>query len=72
MPQLYHETSIPYAEAPVSSLRFVPPVAWSKQYPGGARDATKQGAQCISDSQKSGNEDCLFLVSEDGLCPSLC
>jgi carboxylesterase type B len=53
---------VPYAEPPTKTNRFKNPVPWSRPYVG-TRKATDKGAQCLSNSQKSGNEDCLFLVS---------
>jgi para-nitrobenzyl esterase len=51
---------IPYAEPPTKTRRFTAPVAWSKKYIG-TRKATGMGAECISSSQKTGSEDCLFM-----------
>ena len=51
---------VPYAKSPTGNRRFVDPEAWDEQYHGGSRDATAPGAICISNSQKSGAEDCLF------------
>nr|XP_018902146.1 PREDICTED: venom carboxylesterase-6-like [Bemisia tabaci]XP_018902231.1 PREDICTED: venom carboxylesterase-6-like [Bemisia tabaci] len=55
-------SGIPYAEAPVGSLRFKPPVpckGWE-----GTRDATKEGNVAVQASLASkkifGDEDCLF------------
>ena len=51
---------VPYAKSPTGNRRFVDPEAWDEQYPGGSRNATAPGAICLSNSQKSGAEDCLF------------
>ena len=59
---------IPYAEAPVGSLRWRPPVA-KKKWPG-VLDASSYGNSCLNHfatsdwkdvSTKKGHEDCLFL-----------
>jgi carboxylesterase type B len=42
------------------ALRFQDPAPWSKKYIG-TRKATEKGATCLSNSQKTGSEDCLFL-----------
>uniref|UniRef100_A0A9I3EI50 Carboxylesterase type B domain-containing protein n=1 Tax=Anopheles dirus TaxID=7168 RepID=A0A9I3EI50_9DIPT len=59
----YSFKGIPYAEAPVGSLRFrnpVPRARWS-----GVRDGSSHGAECLQASvvpgQVRGAEDCLYL-----------
>lgn len=50
---------IPYAEPPVGTLRFAPPVKYETPW-SGVRDATTFGDKCIQDDG-SGSEDCLYL-----------
>ena len=39
--------SIPFADPPVDALRFAPPTAYSKKYPGGTLNATQSPPSCI-------------------------
>nr|CAI5868611.1 unnamed protein product [Callosobruchus analis] len=56
----YSFRGIPYAEPPVGSLRFKPPVKKSKW--NGILDATEEGCQCVQSSKPVvGSEDCLFI-----------
>lgn len=51
---------VPYAKSPSQSRRFMDPQPWDEQYIGGIRNASSPGAKCVSNSQKDGEEDCLF------------
>ena len=39
--------SIPYAEPPTESLRFLPPKPYTKSYPPSALDATRPASPCL-------------------------
>jgi hypothetical protein len=51
-----------YAEPPIGSLRWAPPVPWTNPEPGEVYDATRYGRMCIQGFRNAiGSEDCLFL-----------
>nr|AGC24393.1 carboxylesterase [Locusta migratoria] len=58
---MYTFKGVPYAEPPVGTQRFQPPVA--KQPWNGVRDALSAGSMCVQQNNGvfSGQEDCLFL-----------
>ncbi|XP_049955853.1 esterase FE4-like [Schistocerca serialis cubense] len=58
---MYTFKGVPYAEPPVGTLRFQPPVA--KQPWDGVRDALAAGSMCVQldTAADRGQEDCLFL-----------
>ncbi|QRW08042.1 carbohydrate esterase family 10 protein [Ceratobasidium sp. AG-Ba] len=51
---------IPYAEPPIGSLRFKPPVAWSRRNTTAVK-ATKYGYTCVQQAGDNLSEDCLTL-----------
>ncbi|CAF9925465.1 hypothetical protein IMSHALPRED_006481 [Imshaugia aleurites] len=60
---------IPYAEPPIRTLRFAPPVAYNSSYPGGTLNATANKPICVQFGgatqpgylSSPSSEDCLYL-----------
>ena len=51
-----------YAEPPIGSRRWAPPVPWTNPEPGEVYDATRYGRMCVQGFKNAiGSEDCLFL-----------